>query len=483
MRNKSKIIAFFLSVCLFISVFGIEAKAASGNVSVSGASGTVGSTVTVSATVSCSSGPIGSASVVLQYDPSALEFAGGSGGTNGGSGSVQYANVGDGSVTSLNFSMTFKILKEGSFSISGTADGYNFDEEQLAMSVSGGTVTGKAVTTSSSGSSGSGSSGSSTPQQDNRDKNSKLSALQVSPGTLAPAFHANTTEYTVTVPEETTEVTIAATPQSNKAKVSVSGGKELKLGPNEAKVVVTAENGSTTVYTITIMCGELEKITIAGQELLINEGFSDDQIPAGFIREKVTYNERQYEALSHEKSGMKLMSLVNETVGATYYIYNPDTQSFYNFIQIQLSEGKVVIPMPTDESEEFATNEKTEITLQDKAFEAWKVDEEFYVFKMLNADGQEVFYQYDSVDGTFQRYMGPIAEEPVVEEEPEEEKNFLETYYLYIIIGLAVLTVILAITTIYLASTRKHKHSARKRKMQKKLEKEQEKALDDEFEK
>lgn len=322
----------------------------------------------------------------------------------------------------------------------------------------------------------------STPNAPAKDSNSKLSDLQVSPGSLAPAFSANTTSYTVTVPEDTASVTISATPQSAKAKVSVSGGKDLKLGPNEASVVVTAENGSTTTYALTIMCGELEKITIGTQIYHINESFADEQIPAGFIREKVTYNERQYEALSHEKSGMKLMSLVNEEVGAAYYIYNPDTQSFYNFIQIQLSEGKVVIPLPTDESEEFTANEKTEVTLQDKVFEAWKIDEEFCVFKMLNVDGQEVFYQYDAVDGTFQRYMGPVVEEPVVEEDPEE-KTFLETYYLYIIIGLAVLTVILAITTIYLASTSKHKHSARKRKMQKKLEKEQEKALDDEFEK
>lgn len=496
MNKKQKILAIILSVCFLIPCLGIETLAASGVVSISSTSGNVGSTVTISCTAKCQTGPIGTADVTLQYDPSGLEYVGGSGGYSltGGSGSVRYSGLTqDGTATSLSFTVKFKIIKPGTYTINGTAQGLDIEENNMAMSVGSGTITGKAVTTPSTpstpnppsgGNNDSGDSGDNQTQdpEDTRDKNSKLSGLRVSPGSLAPAFSSNTTSYTVTVPKDTTSVTISATAQSSKARVSVSGGKDLKLGPNEAQVIVTAEDGSTTVYKLTIMCGELEKITIDGQVYLINEGFADDKIPAGFVRGTVTYKEREYQVVSHEKSGMKLMNLKNDEVGSAFYIYSPESQTFYNFVQIQIAEGKTMIPLPLDDTAQFADNEKTTLTLQGKTFESWKVDEDYSLIKLMNSNGEEIVYQYDKVDGTLQRYAGPVVDEPVEQEpveEPEEPKTFLDEYALYIIIGLGALTVILAIAMIYFIATRRHRHEARKRKVQKRLEKEAKREIDE----
>ena len=223
------------------------------------------------------------------------------------------------------------------------------------------------------------------------------------------------------------------------------------------------------------MWGELEKIEADGQVYFIIEGFSDDKIPAGFVREKVTYKDREYQAVAHAKNGMKLMNLKNDEVGSLFFIYNPESQTFYNFVQIQIAEGKTMIPMPLDNTAQFADNEKVTLTLQGKNFEAWKVDEEYSLIKLMNSNGEEIVYQYDKVDGTLQRYAGPVVDEPVVQEpveEPEVPKTLLEEYSLYIIIGLGALSVILAIALIYFIATRKHRHEARKRKYQKQLEKE-----------
>ncbi len=71
-----------------------------------------------------------------------------------------------------------------------------------------------------------------------------LSALEVSTGTLDPAFDPNTTSYSVELPEGTTSVTITATPTD--ANASVSGDGEFTNIPGSTIVRVTAEDGETT---------------------------------------------------------------------------------------------------------------------------------------------------------------------------------------------------------------------------------------------
>lgn len=491
MKKKSGFIVMILSICMLVSMWNGEAQAASGSVTISSVSGNVGSTVTVTGTIKASE-PISAVTVTLTYNQAGLQYVSGSQDVNGGSGSVVYfGDVMGQNKTSMTFSMQFKILKEGSFGISGNTDGYTEDMDSINMTVSKGTVTGKAVSSGNSGGSNggggntgsnngggstggsnsggnSGTGGTTTGNQkpeEKKDSNSKLSSLKVYPGSMTPAFNADTTSYTVNVTEDITEVTISAATQSGKASVSTSGGKELKLGPNEAKVVVVAEDGTTTVYDITIMCGELEKININDKQFLIDESFTDDMIPSGFVHEKVTYNEREYEALSHEKGNMKLMSLKNDETGSEFYIYDQETQSFYPFVMIQIAEGKFIIPSQLFETSAFA--ETLKLTVQSKEIDAWKIDNQFSVINAMTMDGEEILYKYDQVDGTYQRYSEVVPEEAEI---VEEEKSFLDQYGLYIIIGLSAVVVVLSIALIYFVATRNHRHNSRRRRRQKKLE-------------
>ncbi len=470
MKYRNKIGVILLSICLVMPMFSMVAHAATGSISISSTSGNVGSTVTVTCTVKCHSGAIGYADVTLSYDASALQFVSGTNMAQGVSGGVHYVGVTqDGTSSTLGFSMRFKVLKEGSHRIQSSAiEARDIDETPMSISAASGTITGKSATTNNNNPGGT---TNNNTQQDTRDNNSKLNSLQVNPGTLAPTFNAGTTSYTVTVPADTREVTIAATAQSSKATVSVSGGKDLKLGANEAKVVVTAENGSTSVYTLTIMCGEQEKIQLNGIDNTINEAFTDDQIPTGFVRDKITYNGREYEALKHQKGELTLVNLQNEA-GNVFYIYDQKTQEFYNYVQVEFQNGRHIIPLWLDNTREFKQCEMITLTLQDKQFDAWKIDEEYSVIRVMNSDGEITFYQYDNIDGTLQRYGKAVAWE--VEETKEKEGKIfsvLKEYHLYIIAGLSVLVLVLVVVLIYFTATRKHRHQARRRKMQRKLEK------------
>ena len=489
MKRLKKIGVILLSICLLTVGMSSEAFAASAKVGVSSASGNIGKSVTVTCTISMSGADIGGADVTLEYDPAALSVTGCSNGANGASGSVIYSGYATGEgQTSLNFTVTFKILKEGKHGIKVSyADVFDFETmESVTASKSGGSVTGKAENTepetkpenkpqTEPQTKPQTKPETSKPQVNTKDGNNKLQSLSVYPGTLAPVFSAGTTSYTVTVPGETKDVTIAATPQSSKANVTVSGGKDLKLGENKAKIVVTAENDSTKVYNITIVCGEVEKITIDGKENIINESFKDDQIPTGFSRTKLTYNGRQYEGVSHGNSTLKLMNLQNADK-SEFYIYDQETQEFQNFVQVQIASGKYIYPTALDEMDgQFVNRLKTTVSIKEKVFDAWKLNEEFSVICALNQNGQILPYRYDSVDGTFQRYMEieetQIEVEDVVEKPDTEKFMYPEEYYWYALAGLGALTLVLFITVICLAATRKGKHKVGKNRAQKKAEK------------
>ncbi len=97
------------------------------------------------------------------------------------------------------------------------------------------------------------------PSSDNN-----LSALTVTPGTLDPPFTSGTLNYTVEVAIDVTEVTIAATKSDPDAVMSgdVTAGTGVATGertiplnlllPTDVSITVTAPNGDSKIYSITI---------------------------------------------------------------------------------------------------------------------------------------------------------------------------------------------------------------------------------------
>jgi hypothetical protein len=93
--------------------------------------------------------------------------------------------------------------------------------------------------------------------------NNNLSALTVTSGTLAPAFSANTTIYSVDVGSTVTSVTVTATLQDTNATMTIEGqgtssgqGRSINLGAagttTAIDILVTAPNGSQKPYRIDV---------------------------------------------------------------------------------------------------------------------------------------------------------------------------------------------------------------------------------------
>ena len=91
---------------------------------------------------------------------------------------------------------------------------------------------------------------------------SKLSNLTINPGSLIPDFEPGTMNYTGNVPNDTMTVKVTPTAEDPTASITVngipvksgepSGPITLRVGTNTIPVVVTAKDGTTKRYTITI---------------------------------------------------------------------------------------------------------------------------------------------------------------------------------------------------------------------------------------
>ena len=87
---------------------------------------------------------------------------------------------------------------------------------------------------------------------DNLDITNTLDSITVSDCTLDPVFNSATTEYSCTVKNNISSVTVNATATSTKAKVRGLGAKDLVEGKNTLPIRVIAEDGSEKIYNINI---------------------------------------------------------------------------------------------------------------------------------------------------------------------------------------------------------------------------------------
>lgn len=91
-----------------------------------------------------------------------------------------------------------------------------------------------------------------TTTEEKKSSEARLKNLGIEPNDFK-GFKSNTLEYSVTVPNEVSEVKVYATARDSKAKIEGTGKISLKEGENIAKVEVTAEDGKTKkTYTIKI---------------------------------------------------------------------------------------------------------------------------------------------------------------------------------------------------------------------------------------
>ena len=82
---------------------------------------------------------------------------------------------------------------------------------------------------------------------------STLSSLSVDGASLVPSFAKNTYVYTATVKNSVTSTKVSAKATDTAATVEGTGNKSLNVGKNVVNVIVTAQDGSKSIYNLTII--------------------------------------------------------------------------------------------------------------------------------------------------------------------------------------------------------------------------------------
>lgn len=441
------------------------ADSASVTIAVSNSNLKIGDTISVTVTISTDV-PIGSYFLTVTYDPAVLEYTGGSGNGSGGTVSISDSATSS-NQNRLSATLNFRAVGNGSTVIS-TANGEVYDfgdaagnEKLLPISHAGATVTVSAPQAPSGGGGNGGNNGNNggngeaplTGSDDNY-----LKSLEISPGTLNPAFQSGTTSYTVELPEDTTSIVVSAVPRDSKAKVAVSHNNDLEPGANKTYIVVTAENGTQRTYVLNINCGEVEDekdlppVTIDGAEYTFAtaEQMEGVTVPEGFQTAEETYNEQTITVYNSPNQLIQIVYLLDAEGNGQWFIYNKENSSFVPYIEFQANVNRYLI-LTADASVAIpAGYEAIEIEIQGQKVTGYIKDgnDEFVLVYAMNIQGETGFYLYDTKEGTYQRYVEPeMIEEPASTEEPstesvivtEDEKVQNLQVILYVLSGVSVI--------------------------------------------
>lgn len=209
------------------------------------------------------------------------------------------------------------------------------------------------------------------------------------------ALKEGTTVIEVTSSEATTSTGETLTLQEGQSTVTIEEGDPSKIvDEGESK----AESTGITV-------------DMDGAQYEVSENFTDDIIPSGFEEAEITAGENTFTGVKNAND-VQLAYLINTEGTADFYLYDSDKGTFTLFQQIKISEGTsegvYIILLQDDGSLSIPedTYEKTSLTVNEKEYPTWQniAKPAYYLLYAMSSDGTKRLYQYDSGEGTYQRF-------------------------------------------------------------------------------
>ena len=463
-------LAILTALIMCLNFGNIDTQAANVVIALSASTVSVGNNVT--ATISITGSDISAYTIYVSYNSSVLQYnsASGSAIVNGGGGTVTASGTAAGS-----FSISFTAIANGSGSISTSgSDVYDINGNAISISHAGATVT---VATASNNNNGdndnNGDDGQTTEttEDDGRSADCSLSSLQVSPGTLSPAFSAGRTTYAMQVAEDVTSIVVSATAADSKATTSVSGANSIQKGRNTVRVTVTAENGAVKVYTINVQAGEdvgdpVAAIDGADYEFVMSE--DGLEAPEGFTAGTTTY--KDWDVLSFQSPNKKItvVCLKDEDGENHWYIMDAEKDTFTPYQEYSSQYNRYIIIAAPEGAEIPEGFTETTLKIGDNEVVAYQsadvADKDLYLVYAVNVEGEEGFYEYDAKEQSFLRYVPMIVSEEVLVpatpaeatpaapvEVPVEKSPFSSPLVIGIFAGAALIIVILIICLVIFA--------------------------------
>lgn len=143
---------------------------------------------------------------------------------------------------------------------------------------------------------------------------SALKSLEIEEGKIVPDFNKNVTAYQIEIGADIDELKIDAIPESEKAVVNIEGNSNLKEGENVIEIIVNAEDGTKTTYSVFAIKSDPNPLGLKSLEI---EGVQINPIFKADVYEYTT-NVKNAESLDihaiANKEGAKIEIVGNENL-------------------------------------------------------------------------------------------------------------------------------------------------------------------------
>ena len=480
-RRLKRLAAMFMVLFLCIAAVPMQmltAHAATGKITFSDPSVTVGEQVSVKMKIASSDNTaLGASDVRLQYDSSALQFLSGTS-ANGGAGSIRVIGAMESeNQTTFTFTLKFKALKAGTSNIKVTSqEVYDANSQVVTIDHVGSSAVKVTAPVTYS-------------------KDATLSGLTISPGELTPAFSADVTEYTATVGADVEKLTVSAPATHDKASVSVSGNEGLQIGENTITCKVKAEDGETT-KTYTILVTKTEElptesadetsapVTSGGSATNVEDGnwqvaasFDASLLPSGFSVTEFTYDGQAVQAAA-DAQGNVLLYMTNESGEGDFFLFDPTSNILAPYVTVRMAEKQIIVLPPEQIPDDITLPEgfaECTIDIGSHTVHGWiwnsKTEDvpEYCIVYGQNDEGERNFYRYDQKEMTMQRYFRDPDAADLRAKYTELAETYTELLAEYktrgwIIAVLAGVSVLLAVLLVVSLIVRKPKKAAAEEK-------------------
>lgn len=224
-------------------------------------------------------------------------------------------------------------------------------------------------------------------------------------------------------------------------------------------ITVTVDNNlGQTVNGRGSMRTSEANIDIRGTLYGIYENFTEALIPDGFSETTVQYDDAEHNAIVQDISGKKFVFLVTGSEDPIMAMYDETSLKFIVAAPVSIAEDSYILILDKEGDEELPDEfAETTLNLNGTIFPAWQnmSSTDYYLVYALSYMGTEGYYQYDSVEQSYQRYIVPEKED--VQDDKKEEtlldkvNEIINQYLLYIAGAIASIIVILIIIIIVLS--------------------------------
>ena len=308
--------------------------------------------------------------------------------------------------------------------------------------------------------------------------NCNLSALKTPNGTLVPEFSPNVTSYTCTVDNSVTTFPMYETKADSKAKSECIGNVKLAVGVNTRSVRVTAQDGTTKVYTIKITrlpSGSTPAptpaatpaapitVNVSGKSMNLDKTITL-ALPSGFEKTDMDYNGTNVQCAV---SGEICIVQLSADSDIQFYIYNKESSLFSPYLGISVAACDFIITsLPSQLPDGFSASQ---ILIDGKSYPAatsGNLGSGYYLINVIDrATGESYWCTYCEQDKTVQRAPQSLlaAQETTVSGQvtPQPEKKKLINpimLFLYCTAGALLLALIgVIIVVISKNSANRHK--------------------------